>query len=550
MTKQTTIDEINQFDKLPNVAIIPNHGRLDQLPNYPLCAKREIFCGPNLESMDTTHRKYIHTKSYNFKIEEILALLDGEDCNVDLIFAPLEVGSTCFPRNLFKLKFPKVAFIFDTHHLLYPISTIINYLKREKFTHMFIYAQPAHLHFFYEAGIKNAAFYPHIIPKFTNIEKKKYGVTYIGGKWKSSHLRRSRMVQFLKENLPRNNIPFHHYNQLPRAFWHKVLARSNIIVLSSLNGQFTPQITSVLSAGALCFIDELSPQTALYRFFKPGKHLIVWTDFDDLLDKLIFYHSHPEEAEKIAKAGKLQVEKNFLANNNLAHTISEFVFESKIDQRLLATNDKRAQHPFHENSDLFNARVRLYENVQDLHRIHENIQLISLTNQYLISSSDLADLPRLKMTHAFADDQLKEKADLYFQEVGVEDQIVTTTFNKLNQKSIYDIGLLETQDNLSDWKFLIRYISLLLKPNSLLWVFDKLTSDECNVLEKHGFKTYRVSDNPLFNKIKNISRILCFQMWKYGTYPFPYLTLKPRMKSVPHLNVFIRGWQGKFPFLY
>lgn len=550
MTEQITIDERNQFDKLPNVAIIPNHGILDQLPSYPLCAKREIFCGPNLENIDTAHRKYIRTKSYNFKIEEVLSVLDGEDCNVDLIFAPLEAGSTCFVKNLFKLKCPKVAFVFDTHHLLYPISTIINYLKREKFTHMFIYAQPAHLHFFYEAGIKNTAFYPHIIPKFETIEKKKYGVTYIGGIWKSSHLRRSRMVQFLEENLPKNNIPFYHYDQLPRAIWHKVLARSNIIVLSSLNGQFTPQITSVLSAGALCFIDELSPQTSLYRFFKPGKHIITWTNFDDLLDKLIYYYSHPEEAKEIAKAGKLQIEKSFLTNNNLAQTISEYVFENKIDQRLLATVDKRSQHLSHENSNLFNARVRLYENIQDLHRIHEKLQLISLTNRYLISSSDLADLPRLKITHAFSNDRLKEKADVYLKKLGVKDQITTTTFNKLNQGSIYDIGLLETQDNFSDWKILTGYISLLLKPNSIVWNFGKLTSNEYNVLEKHGFKTYRVTNYPLFNRIKNISRIICFQFWKYGTYPYPYLTLKPRMSSVPHLNVFIRGWQGIFPFLF
>ncbi len=550
MTKNEQVNNRNYLEKLPNITLIPNHGKMGSLPSYPLCGKREIFCGPNLQDKDSAERKHIRTSGYFFDIDEVLSQLNEFDKRIDLVFAPLEVRTTCFPKNLSKLHCPKIAFVFDTHHLLYPISTIINYIKHERFTHVFIYAQPAHLHFFYEAGFIHSAFYPRNIQKFETRNNKKPGVTYIGGKWKSSHLRRSRMVQFLEKNLPKNNIPFHHYNQLPRAIWHKVLARSKIIVLSSLNGQFTPQIISCLFAGALCFVDELGSQTLLHQFFEPGTHLVTWRDFEDLLQKLIYYYHHPKEAEAIAKAGKLQAQNNFATARSIALSISEFVFENKIDSRFLAVNDKRCQYKRVEPQEYFDARIRLYENIQDLHRIHEMLTLISLTSNNLKPSADLADLPRLIITHAFGSERLKNDADIFFQSVGVKNQIKTVILNTIEKTSSYDIGILEKQASLKNWEFLVKSMGRLLKSSSLLWVFGKLTSAEHDILKKEGFKAYVFKKSPIILKVKNTSRKLCYQFWKLGKYPFPYLTIKPTMETVPNLNVFIRGWQANFPFLF
>ena len=550
MTKNNQVNNRNYLEKLPNITLIPNHGKMGSLPSHPLCGKREIFCGPNLQDKDSAERKYIRTSGYFFDIDDVFSQLNEFDKKIDLVFAPLEVKTTCFPKNLSKLHCPKIAFVFDTHHLLYPISTIINYIKHERFTHVFIYAQPAHLHFFYEAGFIHSAFYPRNIQKFETRYNKKSGVTYIGGKWKSSHLRRSRMVQFLEKNLPKNNIPFHCYNQLPRAIWHKVLARSKIIVLSSLNGQFTPQIISCLFAEALCFVDELSSQTLLNQFFEPGTHLVTWRDFEDLLQKLIYYYYHPKEAEAIAKAGKLQVQNNFATARSIALSISEFVFENKIDTRFLAVNDKRCQYKRVEPPEYFDARVRLYENIQDLHRIHEMLTLISLTINNLKPSADLADLPRLRITHAFISESLKSEADIFFQSVGVKNQIKTTILDKIQKLRSYDIGILEALTNQANWRFLVKSISNLLKKNALLWVLGNLSSSEIEILHREGFKPYIFKKNPIVLKIKNMSRKFCLLFWKMGLYPFPYLTLKPTMETVPNLNVFIRGWQANLPFFF
>jgi len=551
MTSKNLAEDKNYFEKLPNIALIAWHLDNEITHPYPFCGKREIFCGPKLQNKDTITRKYIRTSGTHFDIDEVLSQLNENDQKIDLICTILEAGNTiCFPKNLSKIKCPKFANVCDTHHLMYPISTIINYMKRENFEHMLLSAQPAHLHFFYEAGIRHSAFLPRDKVNFETVNNKKSGVTYIGKRWKSSHPRRSRMGQFLEKNLPKNNIPYHYYNRLPAPIWRKVLRHSKMVVISSLNGQFTTQIYNILCAGALCFVDELSSKTFLYQFFEPGKHLVTWRNFEDLLEKIIYYYNHPTEAEAIAKAGKLQAENNFGTSESLALTISEFVFENKIDPRFLAINDDRCQQKRVESPKYFNARVRLYENIQELHRIHESLKLISMTEKNLKPSADLADLPRLRITHAFISDNSKNETDLYFQSVGVSHQIKTTIINKIQRSSSYDIGILETLEKQTDWKVLVKSISRLLKPNSVLWVLGKLTSSEREILKSEGFKPYNFNKNSIVLQIKKYSRKVCFLFWQLGMYPFPYLTLKPPMEPVPNLNVFLRGWQAYFSFLY
>jgi len=525
---------------LPNTTLVITNTKINHHLKY---GKHEIYYVHKSPNKDSIKRKYIHTNGTHFNIDNLLSQLNENDQKIDLVISIFKANTIHFPKNLSKIKCPKIAIIGDTFHTMYPLSSPINYLKRENFEHILTSTQPAHLHFFYEAGIKHSALTPRPMLEFKSVINKKSGVTYIGKKWKASHIRKSRMLQFLEKELPKNNIPFHYHNRLPYLEWLKTLSQSKMIVMSSLNGQFTPQIYIALSAGTLCFIDEISSQTFLYQFFKPDKHIITWSNFDDLLEKIIYYYNHPKKANDIAKAGQLQVLNNFVTTKSMPHVISDFVFENKIDPRFLAINDKRCQDKRIESPNYFDARVRLYENIQELHRIHESLSLISFTRKNLKPISDLADLPRLKITNVCFSDSLKNKADLYFESVGVKHQVKTILYD-FKELPYYNIGILEEQISFIDFSFLVNCISKYLKKSSLLFVFGRLTQKELIVLKKEGFKPYKFKKN----FIKKMSRKMCFGFWKYGKYPFPYLTIKPAMETVLNLNVFVRGWQSKFPF--
>ena len=40
------------YEKLPDVVLFPNHGRMETLPPHPYCGKREIFCGPYFQNKE------------------------------------------------------------------------------------------------------------------------------------------------------------------------------------------------------------------------------------------------------------------------------------------------------------------------------------------------------------------------------------------------------------------------------------------------------------------------------------------------------------------
>ena len=122
---------------------------------YPRYGKREIYCGPKLQNKDTKEKKLIHINKGYFDIDKILSQLNEKDKRIDLVILSLETNKTCFPKNLSKINCPKIAMITDTYHLMYPLSVIVNYLKQEKFKHILVASQPAHLHFFYEIDIKH-----------------------------------------------------------------------------------------------------------------------------------------------------------------------------------------------------------------------------------------------------------------------------------------------------------------------------------------------------------------------------------------------------------
>ena len=182
---------------IPNTTLVITNIKMGKL--HPKYSNREIYCGNNLENKDTIERKYIKTSGTHFDIDEIISQLNNYDKKINLIILNLQAHTTCFPKNLYKVNCPKIAIINDTFHQMYPLSIIINYLKQEKIEHILTATQPAHLHFFYEAGITHSALYPRTILNFENVENKKSGVTYIGKKWKSSHIRKSRMIQFLEK---------------------------------------------------------------------------------------------------------------------------------------------------------------------------------------------------------------------------------------------------------------------------------------------------------------------------------------------------------------
>ena len=98
MNKNDQVNNSNYLEKLPNITLIPNHGKMGSLPFHPLSGKREIFCDPNLQNKESIQRKYIRTSGHFFDIDKVLLQLDENDQKIDLVFAPLEVNVLVYQK--------------------------------------------------------------------------------------------------------------------------------------------------------------------------------------------------------------------------------------------------------------------------------------------------------------------------------------------------------------------------------------------------------------------------------------------------------------------
>lgn len=112
--------------------------------------------------------------------------------------------------------------------------------------------------------------------------------------------------------------------------WVKIYSASKIAIcihFQSLPGkpktyQATTKVFEILACGVLLIVDE---QKDVLSLFKPGEHLVIFKDIDDLREKVSYYLKHPDEARRIAENGRKEV----LSKHTYRHRVREILEKVK-----------------------------------------------------------------------------------------------------------------------------------------------------------------------------------------------------------------------------
>jgi len=83
--------------------------------------------------------------------------------------------------------------------------------------------------------------------------------------------------------------------------------KGKIIFNKSNHGEFTMRIPEALGTGRLVLTDKVNDDTGVFDLFRPGEHLAVYSDVNDLKKKIIYYLNNDAERERIAKTGMIEV---------------------------------------------------------------------------------------------------------------------------------------------------------------------------------------------------------------------------------------------------
>lgn len=295
------------------------------------------------------------------------------------------------PRGLEKFDCPKVMKIGDTFHLGDgSLSGIIEYCQILNCDYHWTYQSVHHLHFFIESGLRNVFWLPatividpYIPPKTAPIPN----TIIFRGSQSELHCYRRSILQHLKSV----NISIDVQSKPYRACLEDY-EKAHIVINCSLNGDSNRRVFEVLMAGGFLISDRISSQTGLYTLFQEGVHFECYENQSELIEKIYYYLANPEKARQIAAAGQQKLLECY-SQQTVQQNLYHYVIHNEIAEPFRVEHDTRTQS-IQSNTNL-ELRIKLYEFIQELHRIYPAIDLLYQNGENAALISDLMDLPRL-----------------------------------------------------------------------------------------------------------------------------------------------------------
>jgi glycosyltransferase involved in cell wall biosynthesis len=350
----------------------------------------EIFVGPDCQTTSSEERyRTIQSPDTPYDIRELVNQLPATQ-KPDLILVKADSTGRNQPRHLDGVSCPKVLLVGDTHHMKAPIRSLVQYATEERFDFVVFDHTRQHAHFFVEAGLSNVLWLPafdlspHEQPWREEVEREVVFVGQVG----RFHPHRQRVL----DALARDGVPVKRLTAPPDQA-AALYSRSLINLNCSLNGDLNLRVFEVLSSGGFLLTDRLAPQAGLDRLFRDGEHLVCYDGVEDLRQKIQHYLAHPDEARRIARAGRDQ----YLAQHRPAQKIEQLV-------SLLGGASPRPLHVIEGQGRARRgigaavaARLPLYEHLQEMHRT-ELAPVVMFTDGVAPAAiADATDLPRLRI---------------------------------------------------------------------------------------------------------------------------------------------------------
>jgi glycosyltransferase involved in cell wall biosynthesis len=359
--------------------------------NYrcPLFSKDEIFCSPDVMDESRGGRATaVKCPVGEFDISDFIRSKHGLE-NPELLIIKIDASLRCCPKNLFKLKCPKVLIVGDTHHMSLPLQRVIRYALSEPFTHIIMDHTRHHAHFMLEAGLKNVHWIPAVDYAYhprNILANPRYSLTFVGqvGRY---HPYRIHVLNALRvAGMPLEVM------RGTNSQAADIYSDSRITLNVSLNGDLNLRVFESLAAGGFLLTDRLAPAAGLDTIFEEDKHLVTWGSVNELIEKISYYLNNPELALDIRKKGQAEL----IINHSPEVKIKQFfdlVFNGKINPRYEIIAERGSVFCSSDTIDGFlNQNIDPYEVIQELHR--NSIQTtVWCADPKLLSN--LADLPRL-----------------------------------------------------------------------------------------------------------------------------------------------------------
>lgn len=366
-------------------------------PGYmdpPRLSADQVVCGPaRPDRRDGDRVVSLQTALGSYDLAAVVDRLPAAQ-RPDLVVVRADATRRNRPGNLAGVKARRVLLIGDTHHGRAPIAGLIRYAKAEPFDLILLDYTRQHGHFFLEAGLRPVHWLPAFAidpPPVTGLPEPRRGLTFLG-QLGDHHRQRRLMIDRLIEAGLR-----------PELFMAKGTAGQNLHAAStvalncSLNGDLNQRVIEVLAAGGCLLTDRLAPQAGLELLFEPGRHLRLYDGPEDLVAQAKALLANPEEAAAIAASGKTRYDEAYSRGPVMAEFAALLEGRDGRPAHALA-RDPRCAKPAPAAPEALEARLALYQGLQELHRLEPALSVLFAGEADPDMVSDAVDLPRLAVS--------------------------------------------------------------------------------------------------------------------------------------------------------
>ena len=207
----------------------------------------------------------------------------------------VETGLGGLPPDLSDHDLPKACYLIDTHIHFERHKEIA-----KKFDFVFL-AQKAYVEPMKAAGCRHVFWMPLGCDPEIHARKdgqEQYDVGFVGS-ITPAHVRRKRLLDKIGQNF------FLHRDRQFMDEMAGVFSQSRIVFNEAINRDLNMRVFEALCSGSL-LVTDAAPGSGLEDFFQDEKHLVIFSE-ENLIDRIRYYLTHPEQRLKIARQGREEV---------------------------------------------------------------------------------------------------------------------------------------------------------------------------------------------------------------------------------------------------
>lgn len=268
-----------------------------------------FFSTPSREN-DREHGKWIEP-GYSFEVTfSMLAEVAGFYPDLFIYMEPDGI----IPRGMENADFPTVCIISDTHRWLEARQRQARF-----FDHVFLFHRN-----YVSKFTEHSEGHVHWLPYACDLEyfhplsvNKDLDLAFIGNI--NISLERQSIMNLLYEKYKINEQRFYYQSEIP-----EIYSRAKIVLNMPLGDDLNYRTFEAMSCGSLLLTRRIKNGQEI--LFKEGVHFAAYENENELVEKLNYYLSHPDDREKIAQAGLEEIRKTHSLDMRLAKML-ESIFE-------------------------------------------------------------------------------------------------------------------------------------------------------------------------------------------------------------------------------